>query len=115
MNGDETASDLEDYALPSPKRRRLTAHSTGKAYDVLNRPISPPSLKRQIEVKPADDLQLPSNPDLRFVASPVHLTRIRDLSQSSNIDVVSLKDILCDPLIKETWQFNFLFDVDFVM
>lgn len=50
-----------------------------------------------------------------FVSSPIQLTRIRDLPQAANIDTVALEDILCDPLIVEVWQFNYLFDVDFVM
>ncbi|KAL1631716.1 hypothetical protein SLS56_004390 [Neofusicoccum ribis] len=50
-----------------------------------------------------------------FVPSPIQLTRIRDLPGTANVDAVSLRDILCDPLIVECWQFNYLFDVDFLM
>lgn len=50
-----------------------------------------------------------------LVPSPVQLTAIKDLHASLNIDTISLKDILGDPLIKECWLFNYLFDVDFVM
>ncbi|KAL2135750.1 hypothetical protein VTI74DRAFT_7120 [Chaetomium olivicolor] len=32
-----------------------------------------------------------------------------------NQDVVTLKDILGDPLISECWEFNFLHDIDFLM
>jgi tyrosyl-DNA phosphodiesterase-1 len=51
------------------------------------------------------------------VASPIKLTHIRDLPSSSgnNVDTVRLHDILGDPMIRECWQFNYLFDVDFVM
>jgi len=28
---------------------------------------------------------------------------------------VGLRDILGDPMIRECWQFNYLFDVDFLM
>ncbi|KAH0290842.1 phospholipase D/nuclease [Aureobasidium namibiae CBS 147.97] len=48
-------------------------------------------------------------------SSPFQLTRIRDLSASSNVDTVTLSDILGDPMIKEQWQFNFLHDIDFIM
>ena len=48
-------------------------------------------------------------------ASPFQLTHIRDLPSSSNVDAVSLSDLLGDPLIKECWQFNYLLDVDFIM
>lgn len=51
----------------------------------------------------------------KYVPSPFQLTNIRDLALSQNVDAVTLKDILGDPLIKECWNFNFLFDVDFVM
>lgn len=49
-----------------------------------------------------------------LVPSPVQLSAIKDLHADLNIDTVSLKDILGDPLIKECWLFNYLFDVDFV-
>ena len=47
--------------------------------------------------------------------SPFQLTKIRDLPASSNVDTVTLSDILGDPMIKEQWQFNFLHDIDFIM
>jgi tyrosyl-DNA phosphodiesterase-1 len=49
------------------------------------------------------------------LSSPIQLTRIRDLPASSNVDTVGLDDLLGDPMIKELWNFNFLFDLDFVM
>lgn len=49
------------------------------------------------------------------ISSPVQLSRVEELAASSNIDTVSLEDILGDPLIKECWAFNYLFDVDFLM
>lgn len=52
---------------------------------------------------------------LDLVPSPVQLTEIKELHASLNINTISLKDILGDPLIKECWLFNYLFDVDFVM
>jgi hypothetical protein len=51
----------------------------------------------------------------QYVSSPFQLTRIRDLAPHQNVDAVGLGDILGDPMIKECWNFNFLFDVDFVM
>ena len=47
--------------------------------------------------------------------SPFQLTSIRDLPASSNVDAVSLKDILCDPLIAECWEFNYMHNLDFLM
>jgi tyrosyl-DNA phosphodiesterase-1 len=64
-----------------------------------------------------DDEEILTSPSqkARFLPSPVQLTRIRDLPASSNVDTVRLTDILSDPLIKELWNFNYLFDLDFVM
>lgn len=52
---------------------------------------------------------------LTLVPSPIQLISIKDLPDALNVDTISLKDILGDPLIKECWVFNFLIDVDFVM
>jgi tyrosyl-DNA phosphodiesterase-1 len=52
---------------------------------------------------------------VRYVPSPFQLTHIRDMAAHQNVDAVELKDILGDPLIKECWNFNYLFDIDFVM
>ncbi|PGG99749.1 hypothetical protein AJ79_08438 [Helicocarpus griseus UAMH5409] len=51
------------------------------------------------------------------IPSPIQLTHIRDFPASSdnNTDTVRLRDILGDPLIKECWQFNYMFNVDFLM
>lgn len=49
------------------------------------------------------------------IPSPIQLNRIQDLPPSSNVDTISLGDILGDPLIKECWLFNYLFDIDFMM
>jgi len=61
--------------------------------------------------------QRPENLSLRLVPSPVQLTHIRDYpaSKGYNNDVVRLRDILGDPMIRECWQFNYMFDVDFLM
>lgn len=58
--------------------------------------------------------ETPASP-IDLVPSPVQLIAIKDLHASLNIDTISIKDILGDPLIKECWLFNYLFDVDFVM
>ncbi|KAL9134434.1 MAG: hypothetical protein Q9175_004376 [Cornicularia normoerica] len=47
--------------------------------------------------------------------SPVQLNFVEHLPASSNVDCVSLGSILGDPMIKECWLFNYLFDIDFVM
>jgi tyrosyl-DNA phosphodiesterase-1 len=53
----------------------------------------------------------------RLISSPIQLTHIRDFPESRgyNVDTVKLREILGDPMIRECWQFNYLFDVDFLM
>ncbi|KAF2705657.1 phospholipase D/nuclease [Pleomassaria siparia CBS 279.74] len=52
---------------------------------------------------------------VEFIASPIQLTSIKDLAREQNADAVGLGDILGDPMIKECWNFNYLFDVEFVV
>lgn len=52
---------------------------------------------------------------IRIFSSPIQLTRIQNLPSSHNVDAVSLRDLIGDPMIKECWQFNFLLDLDFIM
>ncbi|KAG9592639.1 phospholipase D/nuclease, partial [Aureobasidium melanogenum] len=73
-------------------------------------PISPPPLARNNKGKEKQQERSTTTQP-----SPFHLTRIRDLPASANVDTVTLSDILGDPMIKEQWQFNFLLDIDFIM
>jgi hypothetical protein len=50
-----------------------------------------------------------------IIPSPMRLNHIEDLPASSNIDTLKLSDLLGDPMIKECWLFNYLFDIDFIM
>jgi tyrosyl-DNA phosphodiesterase-1 len=108
----------------------------------INKPISPPWPRRKSPELPSfaptwsfDDVpkqtlvSRPAEPiaykpsengtsraeETRFVPSPIQLTKIEKLPAHQNVDAVGLSDLLGDPLIKECWNFNFLFDVDFVM
>jgi tyrosyl-DNA phosphodiesterase-1 len=105
----------------------------------LDRAISPPPSKRRPFVAPDsvtvqtwgfDNIPkgthspVPQAPEFKqeiteestkYVSSPFQLTQIRDLAPRCNVDAVGLKDILGSPMIKECWNFNFLFDIDFVM
>lgn len=90
-------SNEDDSASKTDNHKRLT-HSS------LMRSISPPPLRRSKQGESSQVAQ-----------SPFQLTRIRDLPPSSNVDAVSLKDILEDPLIAECWEFNYLHDLDFLM
>lgn len=57
----------------------------------------------------------PNGTPINLIPSPVHLISVEDLPNTVNIDTISLKDILGNPLIQECWVFNYLIDVDFVM
>src|SRR4051812_20437563 len=88
------------------KRRRLDEDDDTNEKESprgLERPISPPPTKRGRGLGPT------------VINSPFHLTSIQDLPPSSNVDTISLKDILGDPLISECWEFNYLHNVDFLM
>ena len=54
-------------------------------------------------------------PKPKVVPSPVQLNFIEELPAISNVNTISLGSILGDPMIKECWLFNYLFDMDFVM
>lgn len=90
----------------------------------LDRSISPPRSNGERDlVQRATTIKTTSAPPAeggdrhasKLTPSPIQLTRIRDLDPSKNVDTVGLDDILGDPLIRECWQFNYLFDVDFLM
>ncbi len=82
----------------------------------LSHSISPPRKKIRPQAGPA---ALPAKPEVpagtQTFRSPFRLTEIRDLPSESNIDTVTLKSILGDPLIAECWEFNYLHDVDFLV
>lgn len=62
-----------------------------------------------------EELALKSRERPHVIRSPIQLTRIKDLPKEKNIDTVQLRDILGNPLIRECWQFNYCFDIDFLM
>jgi tyrosyl-DNA phosphodiesterase 1 len=72
----------------------------------LDSSVSPPPLRRKTQVPE----EIP-----KIMKSPFQLTRITNLPPASNVDTVSLKDILGDPLISECWEFNYLHNLDFLM
>lgn len=104
---------MDNEGQPPRKRRRLSTEpekhftaSTGQelTHSSLTKPISPPPLRRVKDCQPA-----------KLKSSPFQLTWIQDLPPASNVDAVSLRDILGDPLIAECWEFNYLHDLDFLM
>lgn len=51
----------------------------------------------------------------KMIPSPIQLNHVDGLPTKSNVDTLRLSDILGDPLVKECWLLNYLFDIDFVM
>ncbi|KAF3033010.1 hypothetical protein E8E11_001788 [Didymella keratinophila] len=85
-------------------------------------PSQPPASSRAANQSAAGQIEESKREDdgvagdsTRYVPSPFQLTKVRDLAQHQNVDTIELRDILGDPLIKECWNFNFLFDLNFVM
>ncbi|CAG8972509.1 hypothetical protein HYALB_00001201 [Hymenoscyphus albidus] len=92
--------------LPRKRRKLGDEDESGRErahHKTLDRSVSPPPTRRIRTTPP------------KLVPSPFQLTWIRDLPESCNVDAVSLKDILGDPLIAECWEFNYLHDLDFLM
>ena len=66
--------------------------------------------------KPSKSTNGPIHPQSKtLLQSPMQLNFVEELPASSNVDCISLGSILGDPMIKECWLFNYLFDMDFVM
>lgn len=111
-----------------------TIASSSRTLVSLNRSITPPlpsQSRSRRKVMKESETSLPStikkalgfaptgttSTNNLIIPSPIQLTHIRDLpaNSDSNIDTVKLRDILGDPMIRECWQFNYMFDVDFLM
>ncbi|KAF1948842.1 phospholipase D/nuclease [Byssothecium circinans] len=52
---------------------------------------------------------------MRYLRSPIQLTRISGLEPAKNVDTLALRDIIGHPLLEECWCFNFLFDIEFLL
>jgi tyrosyl-DNA phosphodiesterase 1 len=100
---------------PEPRGQPSTAKSV-----IMNGPATAQHSRQDHSLPSADAVSVGCNPQPsetvpRLISSPFKLTKIRDLPASSNLDTVSLHDILGNPLIKEVWVFNFCFDIDWMM
>ncbi|KAJ6108595.1 hypothetical protein N7523_009918, partial [Penicillium sp. IBT 18751x] len=77
-----------------------------------------PELKNdQILTQEPELTEAISNKAPRIIPSPVQLSHVEGFPSTKgyNVDTIRLRDILGDPMIRECWNFNYLFDVDFVM
>ncbi|KAB5577926.1 tyrosyl-DNA phosphodiesterase I [Coniochaeta sp. 2T2.1] len=107
------------------KRPRLSddvaAIEAGRAspFSLTNRVSPPPSKRTRPSVTPTEeeiDTASESGTETeKIFRSPFQLTKIRDLPPASNVDTVTLQDLLGDPLISECWNFNYLHDIPFLM
>ncbi|KAI0393493.1 tyrosyl-DNA phosphodiesterase [Xylariaceae sp. FL0594] len=90
----------------SGDREDLSFHTSPAS---LSRPISPPPNKK------VKSVSVKETQERICLASPFHLTRIKDLPDKDNVDAISLRDLVGDPLIAELWDFNYLHDIDFLV
>ncbi|OKL57096.1 hypothetical protein UA08_07558 [Talaromyces atroroseus] len=123
-------SNNEDVEDNVPETNRTTLASLSRSVTppltTRARPFSPrqqdkkPSIDAASRVKQDHAVDIGKQPELierkrHVIPSPIQLTHIRDLPSGNNVDTVQLHDILGDPMIRECWQFNYCFDIDFLM
>lgn len=110
-------------SISPPIRRRLgaaqglsqtteeTLYSIEGASHLIKKGFSP----EQVSKISTSSSFSPTETPIKLLPSPVQLIPVEDLPNTLNIDTISLKDILGNPLIKECWIFNYCIDVDFIM
>ncbi|KAL9104563.1 MAG: hypothetical protein Q9163_000485 [Psora crenata] len=108
---DLTGAILEkDGSISPPPKRRRTSHSLKERSDST---IDVGESTGSSSGAKIGSLSAASKP--KTIPSPMQLNFVSEFPVSSNVDTVSLGSILGDPMIKECWLFNYLFEVDFVM
>ena len=111
--------DATNNDEPPRKRVRTTFDSEeGSTLTSLRASISPPRPKSAQNVATFNDTSHQNEPSITpgsILSSPFQLTRIRDLPGSLNNGCLSLGNIVCDPMISEIWEFNYMHDLDFLM
>ena len=104
---------------PRKKVRTTGALEEGSTLSSLRASISPPRPRiAQSRTSSNNGTTRQDEPEIApgsLISSPFQLTRIRDSPGSLNNDSVSLGKIVCDPMIREMWQFNYMHDLDFLM
>ncbi|KAL8917976.1 MAG: hypothetical protein Q9208_007640 [Pyrenodesmia sp. 3 TL-2023] len=120
--GKENDRRRSTYSISPPPIRNMAgkAHVAGASREAyMGRPSSASgSGQSQSAYGPGASSSTSHGQALRSAllkASPIQLSTVDGLAASSNVDTVSLEDILGDPLIKECWLFNYLIDVDYIM
>ena len=105
------ASEVLRYGSISPPPKRIAAAKSGHIQNLV--PTDTNSIKGKVPLGSGKGKVERTRP--KVVPSPVQLNFIEELRAISNVDTISLGSILGDPMIKECWLFNYLFDMDFVM
>ena len=123
MASKQETIDLTNTDDERPRKRARTqavknSEDTPKLSS-LRASISPPrsrSVTTPAEIKKEDNAEnKPTIPSGTIIPSPFSLTKIRDLPGRLNVDTVTLQSIICDPMISELWEFNYMHDLDFIM
>lgn len=119
--------DLTSTDDERPRKRAKTqaVENTKEAPKLssLRASISPPrsrssGIQTPVGVKKEDgnaNEKKPTLPKGTIIPSPFSLTNIKDLPDRLNVDSVTLKSIICDPMISELWEFNYMHDLNFIM
>lgn len=130
VDHDSLADGVKTIKTPPPRSK-----SSAATLRSLERSISPPARSKSqpqhqsaensvCSLLPTGQRSLENKHDAattlsrpKLIPSPIKLTYIRDIpfSTGNNNETAKLRDILGDPMIRECWQFNYLFDVDFLM
>ncbi len=106
-SGGSAPSSLTRSISPPPKKTRTLVQE--QLQETIQEPVQEQSREQSRE--PARELSQTG----RLFKSPFQLTSIEAAPSATNIDSLSLGDIIGDPLIKECWEFNYLHDIDFLM
>lgn len=119
-NYDAFHSSRERSISPPPKRHAFAVNGgpdgeKAGALSVVNLAAPSTSSSDNHGVNPSKSTKEAVKPQFTAIPSPVQLNFVEQLRASSNVDCVSLGSILGDPMIRECWLFNYLFDLDFVM
>lgn len=109
---DESAGGTSRSSISPPPVRRVTTASRIESKDVSIQEVLG---SESLTYCTLPNSTIPQSVPTGTVPSPIHLSNVNGLPAASNVDTISLKDILGDPLIKECWFFNYLYDVDFML
>ena len=106
----ETSEVLRDGSISPPPKRNASAKN---GHFQIRASTDIHAVNGKVTL--ASDKGKDERPQSKVVPSPIQLNFIEELPAISNVDTISLGSILGDPMIKECWLFNYLFDMDFVM